>query len=126
MAIKLSEIADAIDMNCEAYADLTTGEVILILDGIDEIELDEEHDIRPIFFEYNVGYKAMEEFIESLGDDSRTDPLWRAISGQGAFGRFRTAIDILDMEKEWYSFKEEYYFRKAKAWCEDEGIDYSE
>ena len=125
--VKLSDIADAIDSGQEAYVDLDTGEIIYHLDGFDDFEdADDEHNTVCIFFEYNVGYRAMECFIDGIEDDSKAEMLGHAISGKGAFGRFRTAVECLGLLDEWYSFKEDFILRKAREWCEDEGIEYLE
>jgi len=125
--VKLSDIADAIDSGQEAYVDLDTGKIIYRFDGFDDFEeADDGHDTVCIFFEYNVGYRTMECFIDGIEDDSKAEKLRHAISGKGAFGRFSTAVECLGLLDEWYSFKDNFMLEKAREWCEDTGVSYNE
>lgn len=125
--VNLSDVADAIDSGQEAYVDLDTGKIIYRFDGFDDYEeVDDGHDTVCIFFEYNVGYRAMECFIDGIDDSPKAEMLAHAISGKGAFGRFRTAVEYLDLLDEWYSFKDNFMLEKAREWCEDTGVSYNE
>ena len=122
--VKLDEIANAIESNEECYVDLTDGSVrYSSWDDYEDTDTD-DHDVITIFFEYNVGYRAMEAFIDSLGDDRRAGALSRAIVGKGAFGKFRSVLDAYDMTEQWYSFKDEFMRNLAREWCKDVGLEY--
>ncbi|MGX2957941.1 UPF0158 family protein [Peribacillus sp. JNUCC 23] len=48
------------------------------------------------------------------------------MDGKGAFRRFKDVLIDLNLEEEWYSFKESSYRILAIRWCEDQGIEYIE
>ena len=125
--VLLSEIALAIDYGQECFLDMDTGEIVSHSDDFDDCsDEDENRKLKCIFFDYNVGYRAMECFIDGLEDERKAEKLLRAISGKGAFGKFRAALDAMDMLDEWYAFKDEFMLEKARKWCRDEGIEYIE
>ena len=49
--------------------------------------------------------------------------LYAAISGRGAFRRFKATIRRLGLEQQWYQFRDAQYKRIAMEWCEECGID---
>lgn len=64
-------------------------------------------------------YSMMERFIGSLPDGAIRDRLENAIRRRGAFRRFKDGIYRLDMEQEWYDFRENAYREIAVERCED-------
>jgi hypothetical protein len=52
--------------------------------------------------------------------------LLNVINGKGAFRRFKDKLIDIDMEKEWYAFREESMKQFVKEWCEESGIEYME
>ena len=71
-------------------------------------------------------YSIMERFIWSLPEGSIQDRLENAIRGRGAFRRFKDSIYRLDIEQDWYDFRENAYREIAVEWCEDHGFQFSE
>jgi hypothetical protein len=69
-----------------------------------------------------VGYRDMELFIDGLGDAALADRLRIAISGRGAFRRFK---DVLARdERAWrryHQFRDERQRGRARAWLAEEG-----
>jgi hypothetical protein len=65
----------------------------------------------------------MESFISTLSG-TVADRLSRAISGRGAFRRFKDEIIRLGVEKEWYAFEEDTHKRIAIRWCEENGLEW--
>ena len=64
-----------------------------------------------------VAYGDMQTFIEVLSDGDRTDRLSIAISGRGAFRRFKDVLGRWPEELEaWYTFSEERQRGRARAW----------
>jgi hypothetical protein len=56
--------------------------------------------------ESRIGYADMEDFIETVDDKRLRNRLWRAIEGQGAFGRFKDVLLDDPAERErWHQFK---------------------
>ena len=71
-------------------------------------------------------YSIMERFIWSLPEGTIQDRLENAIRGRGAFRRFKDDIYRLDIEQEWYDFRENAYREIAVEWCEDHGFQFEE
>ncbi len=134
MKVKLSEIIDAIEMThqeSECFLDKETGDLVWISDfamEADEREkacaaLDEHGSYRlPSSFDIN-DYSIMKDFVFSLPEPGR-DQLARAISGRGAFRRFKDGIRQMGIERQWYDHRGAAYKRIATEWCEENGIEY--
>lgn len=136
MKVKLSEIIDAIEMTdreSEYFLDKQTGEIVWINEIAMEREeweeacdtLDEHGFYRlPTSFDINE-YSIMEDFVYSL-PKSQCERLARAISGRGAFRRFKGSIRQMGIEEQWYEYQGDAYKRMAIKWCEENEIEYEE
>lgn len=63
------------------------------------------------------GYQDMVGFIEDLDNPPVADRLARAISGSGAFRRFRNQLsEYPDLLIRWYAFSEDRHRGRARAW----------
>lgn len=134
MKAKLSDILEAFELNdrySEYYLDQETGEVVQVSDMMmtqdekDEIydRLDEHGFYRlPSSFDIR-DYDIMESFSESLTGSAR-EKLMDAISGRGAFSRFKQSVRSMGLEKQWYDYQDSVYKRKAIEWCEEHGVEY--
>jgi Uncharacterised protein family (UPF0158) len=70
----------------------------------------------------SAGYRDMERFIGTIADDDRIDRLSIAISGRGAFRRFKDVLARWPDELErWYAFSEERRIGRARVWLADAG-----
>jgi hypothetical protein len=78
----------------------------------------------PTAFEIN-DYHIMEDFCYTVEDDKIRDKLLNAISGRGAFRRFKDAIHFLDIQDDWYRFQNEELEKIAIEWLEEKGIAYT-
>ena len=68
------------------------------------------------------GYRDMELFIEAVRDPGRADRLEIAISGRGAFRRFKDVLARWPGELDrWYEFSAERQHGRARAWLADAG-----
>ena len=70
-------------------------------------------------------YAIMEEFCRSIADDELSYRLLSTIRGSGAFGRFRGAIEALDLEQAWYDFRAGELEKIAVEWLEVNEIEYT-
>jgi len=62
-------------------------------------------------------YRDMEDFIEALSDEDQADRLSIAISGQGAFRRFKDVLGRWPGDLQaWYAFSDERQRGRARAW----------
>ncbi len=134
MKVKLSEIIDAIkmtDQESEYFLDKETGKIVWISDfAMDAKEREEvceqldEHGFYRLPTSFDIHeYSIMEDFVYSL-PESKRDRLARAISGRGAFRRFKDGIWQLGIEEQWYEYQGSAYKRMAIEWCEDNNIEY--
>ncbi len=148
--VSLREVVDHLNMlsdESSAYLNKTTGELILpsdeelsaaeeredvegclewqrvmiekareVLDSDDYLKLPSKFDIHE--------YRVMQEFCYSVNLPQLSEQLLRNIRGSGAFGRFKQAIYSLEIEKDWYRFRDEEYQRIAVEWLEVNGIAY--
>ncbi|HYJ85655.1 MAG TPA: UPF0158 family protein [Pyrinomonadaceae bacterium] len=70
-------------------------------------------------------YGIMEEFGRSLTDPRLSNTLLSAIKGSGAFRRFRSALDDLDLRQEWFGFRSAELEKIAVEWLEENQIEYT-
>lgn len=67
-------------------------------------------------------YDDMVWFIEELDDPNLADRLTRAISGRGAFRRFKDVLfDRPDLMTQWYAFSGDRQRGRARSWLAAEG-----
>ena len=68
------------------------------------------------------GYQDMVWFIDELDDPAVAERLARAISGRGAFRRFKdTLFDRPDLMTRWYAFSNDRQRGRARSWLAAEG-----
>jgi hypothetical protein len=68
------------------------------------------------------GYRDMVSFIEDLGDPDLSDRLSRAISGRGAFRRFKdTLASRPELMTRWHAFSDDRQRGRARSWLAAEG-----
>ena len=69
------------------------------------------------------GYRDMEWFIADLDDADFADRLARAISGRGAFRRFKDVLfDRPDLMTRWHAFANDRQRGRARSWLAAEGF----
>ncbi|MGM0386203.1 MAG: UPF0158 family protein [Actinomycetota bacterium] len=110
--------------------DLTNGEVwhqstIEYAEEVGELDPEEDDPERWLYVECEGsrdGYRDMEEFIELVDDERLAGRLEVAISGRGAFRRFK---DVLWDQQEpltlWYAFSDDRQRGRARAWLAEQG-----
>ncbi|MBU4223057.1 MAG: UPF0158 family protein [Euryarchaeota archaeon] len=114
------------------FLDFQTGAVNLdIFDAAEREELDEMVDedskeryrYLPIA-ESQVGYEYMKEYIETVKGANLKEKLSIAISGSGAFRRFKDVLNSYPKERErWFKFKDEKVMERVNEWLDEEGIE---
>ncbi len=154
--VKIKRIADTLDCLMDEwnyYLNKKTGEIVEIqteyMRVAEESEEDEDFssyldweqdcireaimllenwsDYIPLLDKYEVHeYSIMESFCYSLNDEKLRARLCNAISGRGAFRRFKDAIIQYNIDKDWYDFKFEELCSIARRWCDDNKIPYDD
>jgi aminoglycoside 6'-N-acetyltransferase I len=89
------------------------------LDSFDEdalVPLPGKYDFRE--------YDVMEEFGELQANSDNAGKILDAIRGNGAFRKFRAAVERLGLLKEWYAYRDRAFRDFVMSWCDRYGIDY--
>ena len=71
-------------------------------------------------------YRIMERFCDEITDDRKRERLEDAISGKGAFGRFKAMIEKLDVREQWFDYKHKAYAREARFFLIANEIPFSD
>lgn len=61
----------------------------------------------------------MEDFVYKHTTGKEQEQLEHAMQGRGAFRRFKDKLFDLDLERKWYTFRDEAYKKIAREWCEN-------
>ncbi len=134
MKVKLEDIIEAIEFtndDIKYFLDMETGEVVMISDVTMEREemeeaceqLDAHGFCRLPTREDLREYDTMASFVDAQSGAAHAR-LEAAISGRGAFRRFRDEVRRQGLEEHWYAWHDDAYRRKAIEWCEENGIEY--
>jgi hypothetical protein len=118
------------------YLDLDTGEIVFLseyMDDEDNERLNERIEDEPDRYEKipkaesHEGYRDMQDFIATIGDEHTAEVLDTAIQGSGAFRRFKDALLRYPEERErWFKFKNERMRERASEWLSDIGVSLPE
>ena len=134
MKVKLDNIIEALEfvnlgMDTSAYLNPKTYEIVYMDEFMEGISEEEQEEIYDEYIElptkYDIDeYSMMENFIETVEDKRLYNQLYIAISGKGAFRRFKDTCINFDIINDWYKFREEKYKELAIEWCKDNNIEY--
>lgn len=109
--------------------DRNTGEVVFVnLDiGLEEPEddLDDAEHLVPIEpIGSGIWYHDMVDFAEGISDDQAGRRLGRALSGKGAFRRFKNALydGSPELVSAWHAFHDARARRRAVEWLQENGL----
>jgi hypothetical protein len=70
------------------------------------------------------GFRDMQDFIGTVGNESLRERLWDAIQGRGAFRRFRDILGRYPEERErWFEFEQDCSMQRIMDWLADRGIE---
>jgi uncharacterized protein UPF0158 len=132
-ALDVDEIATALsdqtDYEHRWLIDPRTGEIAFWtsdtgIDGENPIDLG-ELDLLPIdHLPSHVWYADMADFAQQVSDGAARQRLARALSGRGAFRRFKNALyeDYPDLVSVWQAFHDARAQRRAVGWLLDQGL----
>ncbi|WP_244935706.1 UPF0158 family protein [Paenibacillus glycanilyticus] len=150
--VNLDELVGEIEIGLEdtfTYIDVTTGEVITLT----REEIRAAEDERPLenfpewqrenieranciledeqgkFADFTLKndyneYELIEEFIRTVQDVDINEALSAAITGKGAFRRFKDKIIELGIDKQWYTYKENKIKEFVIEWCIKHDIEF--
>ena len=127
---ELSMILEGDPVQGGGRIDLRTGEVwpqptIEYAVEVGEIDEDDDDPERWLWVECEGsrdGYRDMERFIDDLDDSQLAHRLVRAISGRGAFRRFKdTLSERPELMMQWFAFSNDRQRGRARRWLATEG-----
>jgi hypothetical protein len=70
-------------------------------------------------------YRCMERFCLEYCEGQLQEELLAAITGRGAFGRFKDLVHRCGIQDAWYTFRRERVTEEAKTWLETHDIAFS-
>lgn len=104
------------------YYDSVTGEVVSLSDefGTGELEGPPER-FTPIHsLSVSERYQIMEDFVETVGNQSLEEELNEALIEKGAFLKFEDVLKKYPTRyKQWQAFRSDKVMSRAKAWLRD-------
>jgi hypothetical protein len=118
-------LEDAFENNApevHSYLQLSTGEVLRVVDGIADPEMHARISADAGYLRVDPvssreQYRWMERFIQMLDDGELRDKLTQAIDGKGAFRRFKDVLMTHAPERErWFAFRSERLRVFMEAW----------
>ena len=134
LPVNLDELFEAIEDSSfehEYFLDLDTGEILLLSEYMDDEDtepLRDRIDDDPERYEAipkaesHEGYRDMQAFIETVDNEHLAELLEVAISGKGAFRRFKDVLLNYPEEREkWFQFKNDRVEERVLDWLD--GID---
>jgi hypothetical protein len=132
---KLSEIAERIEMannGNESFYNQLTGEFGCLSDFGESSEneafserLGSEDGWLHMPNQYDAEeYDMMSDFAATVKNAVKRKQLEIALSGKGAFRRFKDAVIREDVEEAWYTFRDRRYSEFARDWCDAHEVPY--
>lgn len=151
--VKLEDIMEEMEVQMEesrSFLNRKTGELVVVTsEDMEAAEDDEPFDHLPEWERENIKiaidvmdnfenyielpskyeineYKIIEDFCLTVSDQLKQDSLLRAITGKGAFRRFKDKIIEFNIEDQWYSYQNERFKQVAIKWCQHNNVNYIE
>jgi hypothetical protein len=128
--LKLREIVENIEMSSggrDVFYNKLTGEFYWQSDDSedDERDLDEEEGWIMLPNQYDANeYRMMSDFAYTIKNSRKREQLEIALSGKGAFRRFKDTVNREGIAEAWYAFRDKRYLEFARDWCDGEEIPY--
>jgi len=148
--VSLREIVEAMELPNEEWAshlDPDTGEIVTVTDedrrlleeaaNVEELpdwqqesvtkarEVLESERFLPLPDQFEIHeWAIMERFARSRDNAQEREGLLAAIHGSGAFRKFRSSIRQLEIEEDWYAFRQAALEEIARTWLEAHDIPY--
>lgn len=116
---ELGQAEDDVDVSdCPAWQQESIEQARQVLDSDEYISLPSAFDIDD--------YRVMEQFCYTVEDQGICEELLYAITGRGAFRRFKDMIYRLGIQTDWYRFRQKELEKIAVRWLEENGITHTQ
>jgi predicted thioesterase len=128
--VKLKDVAEHIEMasdGTDTFYNELTGEYYWYSDfgERDDRDLDEEEGWLRLPSQRDADeYRMMADFTYTVRNSRKRNQLEIALSGKGAFRRFKDAVDREGVADAWYAFRDRRYLEFARKWCDDKELPY--
>ena len=96
-----------------------------VSEALEFVRKEEEYIPLPTQFDIHE-YAIMERFCRSIEDRDKSQALYRAIKGRGAFRMFRDKIRALGLVDDWQEYRAEAMAEHARRWCIGNDVKYHE
>ena len=137
MKVKLQDVVDGIQYSnakSQFFYYTVTGEVVMLMDSVYGIGQDKALMARidahpelymPLPNEYEVDeFGMMADFVDEVHDAAAAAALLRALDDDHPAGAFSTVVHAYDLDVPWNAFRNSCYGLIARAWCEENNIEY--
>ncbi len=119
----LSSFMEGDPLSGGARLDVKTGEVWSDEERVEQDEDDEDRWLYVGHIGSSYGYEDMELFIDTVTDPTNADLLRVAITGKGAFRRFKDVLSRWPDERErYYLMSADRQLGRAREWLADQGF----
>ncbi len=129
--VKLSDIVENIEMSGDdsySFYNELTGEFYWYSeygDNDDDRDIDTEEGWRRLPSQRDAEeYDMMTDFADTVKNPRKREQLEIALSGKGAFRRFKDAVNREGIADAWYAFRDRRYLEFARDWCDVREIPY--
>jgi len=149
VVISLTKVIDAIESatdEADSYLDPDSGEIVYVTDEMRDLAEEGEDENTPEWMSKDLPkvcealesgrflslptkfdvheWAMMEEFSFGQKNDRVREELMVAIHGSGAFRMFKSTIQRLGIEKDWYRFRDNAIKEIAVEWLEEHHLQY--
>ncbi|AGA33969.1 hypothetical protein TVNIR_2326 [Thioalkalivibrio nitratireducens DSM 14787] len=150
LPVSIQEVVDAMQLPNDdwcSYLNVDTGEIVTVTDEDrrlveDDVALDdvpvwqrevlpkarealESDRFLPLPGPFDIHeWSIMEEFADGLSDEDSRAEVLDALRGRGAFRHFRSTIERLGIESDWYRYRDSAFERIAKEWLDANNVPY--
>ena len=132
--VNLNKAADEFEMindETHVFYNTETGEFDFYGDFMDTEDVDAEKFENDIWIaapnQRDINeYDIMENFIENVTDPHKKELLSVALSGRGAFRRFKDTLLRTGLRDDWFKFKKAAYIEIAREWCVENDLEYED
>jgi predicted thioesterase len=69
-------------------------------------------------------YDMMSDYTDTVNNSRKRNQLEIALSGKGAFRRFKDAVNREGLSEAWYAFRDRRYLEFARDWCVENDLPY--
>ena len=115
------------------FLELSTGEVLMIMDDMDlEEELYEKMEVNPEDYAEiepipsHEAFQIMANYVETLKDDRVAKSLSKALSHRHPFRSFKDVLlDHPEIREKWFQYHDARLMQLAQEWLEENGIEAS-